>query len=228
MDDAPFGGRSVAYPFLPDVDEIAVSRPHSADYPVKLFANDERAESRFWGHPIIGVAVRVVALVPHMVAMIVISAIGLFWLVVIGWLPILALGRVPGLQAEIYEELIHRSSRMGAYLLLLPGYPPLGVMAPGPVDVTFDLEDRTISRWWGIPIVGLLVRLLVLIPHFVVLATLGVYVGIVWLFVWIPIFITGRIPTVAVRIFRSYLRYWARVMSYASLLPVPYPPFALR
>ncbi len=227
MYEAPFGGRNVAYPFLPDVDAISAPR-HGGDYPVTLAINDERAESRFWGHPLLGPAVRLIGLVPHMVAMFVLGIMGMLWLVFLSWVPILLVGKVPETQAVMFEELIHRTSRMWAYMALLPGYPPIGIGAPGPVDVIFDLEGRKISRWWGIPIVGLLARWVALLPHVAVLTLLFVLTTLLWLVVWLPIFITGRIPNFAARIFGSYLRYSSRVMAYAFLLPVPYPPFALR
>ncbi len=227
MYEAPFGGRNVAYPFLPDVDAIPAPR-HGGDYPVTLILNDERAESRFWGHPLLGAAVRLVGLVPHMVALLVLAIMGVLWLVLLSWIPILLVGKVPETQAVLFEELVHRIHRMWAYMSLLPGYPPIGIGQPGPIDITFDLEGRKISRWWGIPIVGLAVRWIVLVPHVLVLMVLGFYTTLLWLIVWLPIFINGRMPNRAARIFGSYLRYSSRVMAYAFLLPVPYPPFALR
>jgi Domain of unknown function (DUF4389) len=207
--------------------EAPVAR-RQRDFPVRLIVFDERAESRFWGHPVIGVLVRLVALLPHILWWAFLAVVGLLWMVLIGWIPILITRRVPSFQAEIYEDLIHRGSRITAYLLLLPGYPPLGIGAPGPVDVWFELDGLSMSRWWGIPVIGPLARLVALIPHFIVLLVLGLIVAAVWLFVWIPIFVNARIPNVAVRIFGAYLRYAARVASYAFLLPVPYPPFSLR
>jgi hypothetical protein len=199
-----------------------------SDYPVRLIVNDERAESRFWGHPIIGVVVRLVGLIPHILWLACVAIMGLVWMVLIGWIPILAMRRVPDFQAEISEELVHRGSRMSAYLLLLPGYPPFGIGQPGPVDVWFDLEGRSISRWWGIPLISPIVRLITVIPHVIILFLLGFFVAVVWLLVWIPIFVNARIPDRAVRIFGLYLGYWARVASYAFMLPVPYPPFSLK
>ena len=198
------------------------------DYPIRMIVQDERAESRFWGHPLIGVAARLLAVLPHLLWIALIAVLGLIWIVLVGWIPILLTRRVPGIQAELYEELVHRASRVGAYLMLLPGYPPLGIGQPGPVDVWFDLDGRAIERWWGIPVIGPLVRLVALVPHLAILLLLGLFVVVVWLIVWIPIFLNARIPDRAVRIFGAYLRYWARVASYAFLLPVPYPPFSLR
>ena len=186
---------------------------------------DERAESRLWGIPVAGPVVRLVLLMPHILWTLLIAVMGLVWMVLLGWIPILLLQRVPGFQAEISEELIHRGSRMAGYLLLLPCYPPFGIGEPGPLDVRFDLEGRKIGRWWGIPIVGLLARHLAVFPHAVVLVLLGMPVGILWLLVWIPILLLGRIPSLAVRVFGGYLRYGARVASYALMLPVPYPPY---
>ena len=207
-------------------EAVFVSFPR--DFPIQLMVNAELAESRFWGHPIIGVAARAVALLPHLAWTAFVATIGLVWLVALGWIPILLLGRVPAFQAEIYEELIHRGSRMGAYMLLLPGYPKFGIGEPGPVDVWFKIDGLTIDRRWGIPLVGLIARLIVLLPHIAFFLLLTLFTATIWLFVWIPILINARIPGLAVRYFAAYIRYSARLASWAFLLPVPYPPFSLR
>jgi hypothetical protein len=195
------------------------------DYPVQVTVFDERAQSRLWGIPLAGPLVRLVLLIPHILWMLLIAVMGLAWMVLLGWIPILLVQRVPEFQAEISEELVHRGSRMAGYLGFLPCYPPFGIGEPGPVDVRFDLEGRTIGRWWGIPVVGLLARHLVVVPHVLVLLLLGVLVGILWLLIWIPILLLGRIPSLAARAFGGYIRYWAQVASYALMLPVPYPAY---
>jgi hypothetical protein len=195
------------------------------DYPVHLVVFDERAVSRWWGLPLVGPLVRLVLLIPHLLWLMLIAVMGLVWMVLLGWIPILLTRRVPGFQAEITEELVHRGSRMAAYLFGLPCYPPFPIGEPGPVDVRFDLEGETIDRWWGIPVLGLVGRQLVVLPHVIVLAFLGILLAIVWLLLWIPILLLGRIPSPAARACGGYLRYWARVTSYAFMLPIPYPPY---
>jgi hypothetical protein len=203
------------------IEDVVVRR----DYPVRLVVFDERALSRWWGVPLVGPLVRFVLLIPHLLWMILIAVMGLAWMVALGWIPILLTRRVPAFQAEISEELVHRGGRMAGYLFMLPCYPPFPIGEPGPVDVRFDLEGQTIDRWWGIPVLGLLGRQLVVLPHAIVLAFFGLLLGLVWLFMWIPILLLGRIPSVAVRAFGGYLTYWARVTSYAFMLPIPYPPY---
>ena len=52
------------------------------------------------------------------------------------------------------------------------GYPPLEPGAPNPIDLQISLEGLAINRWWGIPLFGLLVRVLVVLPQIIVLSLL--------------------------------------------------------
>jgi hypothetical protein len=195
------------------------------DYPIRVVVFDERAESRWWGIPLLSPLVRLVLVIPHILWMMLIAVMGVTWMVLAGWIPILLFETVPGFQAEISEELVHRGSRVAGYVGLLPCYPPFGIGEPGPLDVRFDLEGQKIGRWWGIPVVGLLGRHIVVVPHILLLILLAIPMGLLWLLVWIPILLLGRIPSFYVRALGAYLRYWVRVGSYAFMLPVPYPPY---
>ena len=99
--------------------------------------------------------------------------------------------------------------------------------APGsagyPINVALTSE-RSLSRWWGIPFLGNLARGILAIPHYVVLAVLGIGLY-VWLFVgWIPILLNGRVPGLAVRFLTEYLHRSLRVQAYVGLLaPGGYP-----
>jgi hypothetical protein len=103
----------------------------------------------------------------------------------------------------------------------------LGADGPCPTDVDFDLGDRSINRWWGIPVIGLFVRAVLAIPHFIVLWFLSVVSGLTLIVLWIPILVTGRYPEWAMILYSSLLRYQVRVGAYILMLPVPYPPFSL-
>jgi hypothetical protein len=201
--------------------------PFGAPYPVGLELTNVREQSQWWGIPILGWFVRSILLIPHFIFLFFLALLAAIWLGLFGWIPILFLGRVPGFQAAMIKELLHRGSRVGAYLYLLPGYPPLGIGAPGPTNVTFDLAGRPIHRLWGIPFFGWLARIVVLIPHFIVLSVLNLAVGLTALLVWIPILMWGRVPELAARIFDAGFRYSVRVGAYALMLPIPYPPFTL-
>jgi hypothetical protein len=92
-----------------------------------------------------------------------------------------------------------------------------------PVQVTFDPEQR-INRLWGIPGVGWTVRILLLIPHFIVLWVLAFLLGLSVLISWIPVLFTGRQAAVLIEFYSAYYRYTTRVLAWALFLVGPYPP----
>jgi hypothetical protein len=197
-------------------------------YPLQLTLTPQRYENRWWGIPIVGPVVRLILLLPQLAVLAFEVVVGIFWLAVFGWVPILFKGVVPEVQAQVLEDIIHRSNRVNAYLDLMPGgYPPFGVQEAGPTDTKFKFDGRPINQLWGVPIVGLAVRWFVLIPQLIVLAALTIAVYAVYLVVWIPILISGRFPDGVATFYASVLRYGARILAYGFLLPVPYPPFSL-
>jgi hypothetical protein len=184
--------------------------------------------NRLWGIPLIGIFVRFIMAIPHIVVLMVLG-IGMYVVMFLGWIPILLMGRVPGIQAAWIKETIHRGTRVAAwaYFLFPGGYPPLEPGAPSPLELTINLEGRSMSRLWGIPLFGFMVRAIVLIPHFIVLGILILVAYLAELILWIPILVTGKYPSWAMSLYSGLLRYMARVYAYLLLLPVPYPPFSL-
>jgi hypothetical protein len=93
-----------------------------------------------------------------------------------------------------------------------------------PVQVTIT-DRRELSRWWGIPFFGNVVRWVLAIPHLVVLWILG-FVLAVWLFLgWIVILLTGRVPGIVVKLLTEYIQRGARIGAYIGfLMPGGYPP----
>ena len=194
-------------------------------YPVSVEITDEREMNRLWGIPFLGVAVRGFLAIPHSVVL-AIMGFGVYVWVLIGWLPILLNGRVPGLAVKFLTEYLHRGARVAGYVaFLMPGgYPPLEPGMPVPVDLQLDLDSLEMNKFWGIPFVGIFVRALILQPQFVVLSFLMIAVILTWLVLWVPILASGRYPEWAARLYRAAIQYAARVSAYVLLLPVPYPP----
>jgi hypothetical protein len=102
--------------------------------------------------------------------------------------------------------------------------PPAAPAGGSPVQVTIT-DQRELSRWWGIPFFGNVVRWVLAIPHLVVLWILG-FVLAVWLFLgWIVILLTGRVPGIVVKLLTEYIQRGARIGAYIGfLMPGGYPP----
>jgi hypothetical protein len=68
-------------------------------------------------------------------------------------------------------------------------------------------------------------RLLLAIPHFIVLYFWGLIAGIAVIIAWFALLFTGRYPQGLYDFVAGFLRYTTAVYGYASLLTDEYPPF---
>jgi hypothetical protein len=82
--------------------------------------------------------------------------------------------------------------------------------------------QANVPSWGG---GGLLLRSLAVIPHYVVLAFIGIAAFIIWLLVqWVILFV-ARFPRGLWDVVAGYVRWYARVNAYALGLVDRYPPF---
>jgi hypothetical protein len=199
--------------------------PPEGGYPVALGVTTDRDLNRWWGIPFFGSAVRWFLCIPHFVVLWVIQIAISVWML-LGWIYILAFGRVPAIVVRLSIEAMQRASRVTGYaLFLMPGeYPPLEPGPSKPINVQMTLDSLEINRLWGIPGFNWLVRFIVLIPQIVVVSILWTIAVLLVLIVWIPILATGRYPDWAASFFGMTLRHTTRMTAYFLFLPVPYPP----
>lgn len=79
----------------------------------------------------------------------------------------------------------------------------------------------------GSPTVGsALLRIILAIPHIIVLGLVGIVFVIVWLISVVSILINGVYPDWAFSFIRGYLRWNARLLAYMASLVDEYPPFS--
>jgi hypothetical protein len=204
-----------AYPLAPDA------------YPVNISYDREASINRLWGIPAIGQLVRLVMLIPHIIVLMLLGFVAMIQLL-FTWIAILVLGRYPGWGYRWTGGLLAYSQRVAAYLLLMtPQYPPFALEAEMyPISVRFD-EGVRINRLWGIPVIGYLVRWIILIPHFIALWLLSIVAFVLMFFVWVPVLILGRQADLIYTIVGGTYRWNLRVSAYALMMVDKYPPFSL-
>ncbi|MBP1705050.1 MAG: hypothetical protein H6Q36_789 [Chloroflexi bacterium] len=182
--------------------------------------------NQLWGIPLIGVFVRGILLIPHAIILAFYGML-VFFLTWVTWIPVLINGRYPAWGYDLVGGFMRWYTRVYAYgTLMAATYPPFSPSAPHDVDVAWDL-DQEVPRWAGIPLLGLFVRSLLLIPHFIVLWALGIVANFVNLVAWIPVLLYGRYPAWGYLLVGGYLRWMNRVGAYLLLMTGPYPPFKL-
>jgi len=116
------------------------------------------------------------------------------------------------------------STKIGAYALLLRHeYPSTDEEQSVHLNLVYPDAHNDLSR--GLP----LVKWFLAIPHFFVLAFLGIAVFFVSIYVWFTILFTGRNPRGAFDFVVGVMRWGLRVEAYAALLITDkYPPFSLQ
>jgi prolipoprotein diacylglyceryltransferase len=115
------------------------------------------------------------------------------------------------------------SNRIGAYLVLLTDRYP-STEAEQSVHLDFEYPDvqQDLNRWMP------LVKWLLAIPHYIVLAVLAVGAIVAVVIAWFAILITGRYPRPLFDYVVGVGRWALRVQAYTSLLITDrYPPFSL-
>ena len=130
--------------------------------------------------------------------------------------------RYPRWWFDFGVELARFSGRVSAYLLLLTDVYPSTVETQS-VHIDVDYPDvATLNRW--LP----LVKWVLAIPHYVVLAVLGLVAILVTIVAWFAILFTGTYPRGLFDFVVGVGRWATRVWAYAFLLVTDaYPPFSL-
>lgn len=124
---------------------------------------------------------------------------------------------------DFTRELARFSARVGAYLALLTdNYPSTTDEQSVHLELDYPNVERDLNRWMP------LVKWLLALPHYIVLAflLLGVVVAVV--VAWFAILFTGRYPRALFDFVVGVGRWTLRVEAYAFfLLTDDYPPFSL-
>jgi hypothetical protein len=198
----------------------------TGSYPISVRFDRDQPINRLWGIPILGFVVRWIVLIPHYIVLAVYGFVVVL-LLFVTWIPVLLSGRFPGWGYDLLGGYYRWSTRVTAYQLLMVGpYPPFTTMPGYPVEVDFD-RSTTLNNLWGIPLFGILVRALLVIPHVIVLWFASIVVGLIVFFSWIPVLLYGRYPQLGYELVGGYLRWTTRVSGWILLMAGPYPPFRL-
>jgi len=207
---------------------VAAAASDSGAFPVRLMFDESQGIGRLWGLPLIGFAVRFLLLIPHFIVLVCLG-IAVAFVMYLTWIPVLFTGRQAGFVYAIVGGYLRWSTRLTAYLYLITsGYPPFSLLGEDDYRVRVEIdENQRINRLWGIPLIGFMVRAIILIPHYIVLWLIGIAAFVLIAFSWVPVLLLGRQAQLVYSVVGGWLRYSLRVTTYLLLLHDRYPPFSL-
>jgi hypothetical protein len=166
--------------------------------------------------------------IPHLVIVNVLQTVAEV-LAIISWFAILFTGKLPAGMANFQAMYLRYTLRTSTYFgFLREEYPPFSFATvnedPGDdprvrVTVVPQLEGR--NR------LTTAFRLILAIPHLVVLVFLGLAVFVVGIIAFFAVLFTGRWPAGLRDFVLGVARWWLRVQVYLLLLRDEYPPFSL-
>jgi hypothetical protein len=121
------------------------------------------------------------------------------------------------------RELLRFMNRVGIYVALMDDrYPSTDEQQSVRLEFEYPDAERQLSRW--LP----LVKWLLAIPHYIVLAFLYLGAILVLIVAWFAILFTGRYPRWIFDFVEGVIRWHNRVVAYALILVTDrYPPFRL-
>ena len=140
----------------------------------------------------------------------------------ITWFVIVITGKLPAGLGDFIANTIHVQARTSGYMLLLTGkYPPfaLGPAADYPVRAEITPQYEARNR------LTVFFRILMVIPHLIVLSVVGFVAEIVLFIAWIAALVTGSVPAGMHNFLVGVQRWGLRVAAYEFLLVDAYPPF---
>jgi hypothetical protein len=192
-------------------------------YPIVLSAGRPLSSNRLWAIPVFGILVKGLLLIPHFVILYVLGiALGLSHLVI--WIPVLFVGRYPSWGFQLNAGYVRWSTRIALYIYgITDAYPSFSMDAPG--DLYIERPESS-SRFFAIPLIGALVKGILLIPHIVILYVLAFAVALCQLVIWIPVLFTGQYPGWAFSLVAGTTLWAMRLYSYGLGLTDRYPPFS--
>jgi len=124
---------------------------------------------------------------------------------------------------DFSRELTRFETRVGAYLALLTDqYPSTVEEQSVHLEIDYPDVEADLNRWMP------LFKWLLAIPHYIVLAFLGVGAIFAVIFSWFAILVTGQYPRALFDYVVGVSRWGLRVAAYSVLLVTDhYPPFSL-
>lgn len=198
-------------------------------YPVDVQFPPLESPNKLYAIPILGYLVKMIILIPHLVILYLLHAVvGVLQYIL--WIPVLFSGRYPSWGHQLVGGTLSWTARVYAYMAgLSDAYPAFSLADPGNgVESQMLFQPSPVAnRLYAVPVIGFVVKFIMLIPHLIILYVLGLMAALALLVTWIPVLFAGQYPQWGRTLVGGWIRWFVRVNAFWYGLTDAYPPFQL-
>lgn len=191
-----------------------------------LVINQIQNPNRLFAFPLIGFLIKIILLIPVLIEMIFLS-IWLFIVVaLINSFVVLFTGKYLSHAHSVSVGFIRLYTKFNFYLGgLTDKYPGFGLQNSGDLNFDISLNEKP-KRLFAIPVLGGLIRFVLLIPYFIFGNIINYAAGIGFLFLaWVAVLFRGKYPEGLFELYRDSARVNASTVAYMLGLSDKYPSF---
>lgn len=194
-------------------------------YP-SLVINQIQKPNRLFAFPLIGFLIKMILLIPVLIEMIFL-VIWLFIVVaLINSFVVLFTGKYLSHAHSVSVGFIRLYTKIGFYFAgLTDKYPGFGLQNSGDLNFDISLNEKP-KRLFAIPVLGGLIRFVLLIPYFIFgnIISYAVVIGLFFL-AWVAVLFRGKYPEGLFELGRDSFRVDASTFAYTLGLSDKYPSF---
>jgi hypothetical protein len=200
----------------------------AAPYPVRLEVTRPESQSRITNFPLgIGSFIRFLLLIPHFFILYFFQIVANL-IYFIATFAILFTGRYPEGMFRFYVGYTRWMANVYSYFTgVHDRYPPFSIeeQPDYPLHLEVDYVPSA-SRLLNFPVLGLIIKVILLIPHFIVVYFLVLAAFVVVFIAQFAILFTGSFPAGMHSFVVGVGRWWMRINAYLYALTDKYPPFS--
>lgn len=194
-------------------------------YPVFSIEKNEHP-NRFFAVPLLGMLVKILLLIPVFILVIFVMTWLLIAVMIINPFVVLFTGKYWVHAYEFVLGFMRLSAKVSAYVYgLTDKYPGFDFQTPPGLKLDIPMP-QTSNRLYAIPVLGLLIRMVLLIPYFIFenVITQAVSIGAFFL-AWAAVLFTGKYPDGIFELARDSIRVNISASVYIFGLSDRYPSF---
>jgi len=199
------------------------------DYPIHFDVTRDATQSRLTNFPLgIGLFIRAILLIPHLIIVYFLQIVASI-IYLIATVAILFTGRYPRGLFNFYVGYSRWNNNVTGYLVsAYDKYPAFSMDAQNDYPLSYSVDyPENLNRILNFPIFGLFIKLILLVPHLIIVYFLALAAMIVLIIAQFAILFTGSFPEGMHKFVIGVGRWNARMGGYMVAMTDKYPPFSL-